>query len=663
MGWGLTWFSERSRLSPPMPVQVKFPDGVVKEFPDGTTALDVATSISKGLAKQALAARVNGQVWDLSRKLPAQCELVILKENTPEGLEVKRHSGAHVLAGAVRRIFGAGAKFGVGPPVDDGFYYDIELPSKISEDDLPKIEAEMKKIVSENVPFVREDLPKDQVVDRMKQMGQDYKIEILKDIPDATASLYTDGDFVDLCEGPHVPATGRLGAFKLDRITGAYWRGDAANKMLTRIYGLMFQTEKELQDYLHQREEAKKRDHRKLGKELDLFSIHDEAGAGLIHWHPKGAILRRMIEDRWKELHVARGYQLVYTPHVVSEDIYKRTGHLQAYSELMFGPMEVEEKNFRVKPMNCPGHAMIFKTRTRSYRDLPLRYAELGTVYRFEKSGVLHGLLRVRGFTIDDSHIFVSPEDTEREVLEVFRFGMEWLRSFGFQEFDIYLSTRPDKYVGEPKDWDTATHALRAALEKTGVKFGIDEGGGAFYGPKIDVKVKDCLGRPWQCMTIQFDFNLPREERLDIVFTDKDNTQKRPYVVHRALMGSVERFIGVLIEHYGGDFPLWLCPVQAVVLPVTDKEEAYAREVQKKLVDAGVRCEIDLSNERISHKIRTSQLEKTPYMLVVGAKEREAGTVAVRERKAGDLGPKKVEDFLVQLRRDIGLSQNPAAQA
>lgn len=646
-----------------MPIRVRFPDGAAKEFADGATALDVAQSISKGLAKASVAAKVNGQVWDLSRKLPAECELLLLKDGTPEALEVKRHSGSHVLAGAVRRIFGPAAKFGVGPPVEDGFYYDIELPAKISDDDLPKIEAEMMKIVQENAPFVREDLPKDRVVARMKEMGQDYKLEILKDIPDATASIYTDGDFVDLCEGPHVPSSGRIGAFKLDRITGAYWRGDANNKMLTRIYGLMFHTEAELLAYLHRREEAKKRDHRKLGKELDLFSIHEEAGAGLIHWHPKGATLRRLIEDRWKDLHVARGYQLVYTPHVVSEEIYKRTGHLQAYSELMFGAMEVEEKNYRVKPMNCPGHAMIYKTRTRSYRDLPLRYAELGTVYRFEKSGVLHGLLRVRGFTIDDSHIFVAPDDTEREVLEVYRFGMEWLNSFGFSEFEIYLSTRPDKYVGEPSDWENATRALRAALEKTGAKFGVDEGGGAFYGPKIDVKVKDCLGRPWQCMTIQFDFNLPREERLDLHFTDRDNHPKRPYVVHRALMGSVERFIGVLIEHYGGDFPLWLSPVQAVVLAVTEKDVEYAKEVQRKLVAGGVRCEIDLSNERISYKIRTSQLEKTPYMLVVGAKEREAGSVAVRERKAGDLGPMRLEDFLAKLRREIGLSQNPAAQA
>ncbi len=644
-----------------MPIQVRFPDGAVKEFPDGTTALDVAQSISKGLAKASVAAKVNGRVWDLGRKLPPDCELLLLKDGTPEALEVKRHSGSHVLAGAVRRIFGPAAKFGVGPPVEDGFYYDIELPSKISEDDLPKIEAEMKKIVQENVPFVREDLPKDRVTARMQEMGQEYKLEILKDISDATASLYTDGDFVDLCEGPHVPSSGRVGAFKLDRITGAYWRGDANNKMLTRIYGLMFHTEAELQAYVRQREEAKKRDHRKLGKELDLFSIHEEAGTGLIHWHPKGSILRRLIEDRWKDLHVARGYQLVYTPHVVSEEMYKRTGHLQAYSELMFGAMEVEDKKYRVKPMNCPGHAMIYKTRTRSYRDLPLRYAELGTVYRFEKSGVLHGLLRVRGFTIDDSHIFVSPDDTEREVLEVYRFGMEWLKSFGFSEFEIYLSTRPDQHVGEPADWENATRALRAALEKTGAKFGVDEGGGAFYGPKIDVKVKDCLGRPWQCMTIQFDFNLPREERLDLHFTDRDNHPKRPYVVHRALMGSVERFIGVLIEHYGGEFPLWLSPVQAVVLPVTEKDEEYAKEVQRKLVATGVRCEIDLSNERISYKIRTSQLEKTPYMLVVGAREREAGSVAVRERKAGDLGPMNLEDFLAKLRREIGLSQNPAA--
>ncbi len=645
-----------------MSINIQLPDGSERELADGATAYDLAESISPNLAKVVLAAKVNGQIQDFHTPLPDKAEVLLLKSGTEEALEVQRHSGAHILAGAVQRIFGSDVRFGIGPAISDGFYYDLELPRKISDEDLPKIEAEMRKIIEEDVPFRREDLPKSEVIGRMKEMGQNYKLEILEGIEDESASLYQDGDFIDLCEGPHVSSTGKVGAFQLDRITGAYWRGDAKNRMLTRIYGLMFANKKDLKKFLHQREEAKKRDHRKLGKELDLFSVHDEAGAGFIHWHPRGTTLRMLVEDKWKEMHLDRDYELVMTPHVVSEEIYRRTGHLQAYQDVMFPGMEEEGQAFRVRPMNCPGHAMIYKTRTRSYRDLPLRYAELGTVYRYEKSGVLHGLMRVRGFTIDDSHIFVEPDDAEREIVEVFHFGMEWLRSFGFDDFDIYLSTRPDKYVGEISDWDKATSALRTALEKTGVEFGLDEGGGAFYGPKIDVKVKDSLGRLWQCMTIQFDFNLPREERLDIQYTDRDNSPHRPYVVHRALMGSVERFLGVLIEHYGGDFPLWLAPVQVMVLPVTNDDAEYAQEVQKRLRKEGFRSEIDLSRERISYKIRSSTLQKIPYMLVVGARERESGAVAVRERKQGDQGQMILNDLLEKLRREIGVTQRNAAE-
>lgn len=645
-----------------MSINIQLPDGSERELADGATAYDLAESISPNLAKVVLAAKVNGQIHDFHTPLPDKAEVFLLKSGTEEALEVQRHSGAHILAGAVKRIFGSEVRFGIGPAIADGFYYDLELPRKISDEDLPKIEAEMRKIIAEDVPFTREDLPKSEVIGRMKEMGQNYKLEILEGIGAETASLYQDGDFTDLCEGPHVPSTGKVGAFQLDRITGAYWRGDANNRMLTRIYGLMFSHKKDLKKFLHQREEAKKRDHRKLGKELDLFSVHEEAGAGFIHWHPRGTTLRMLVEDKWKEMHLDRDYELVMTPHVVSEEIYRRTGHLQAYQDVMFPGMEEDGQAFRVRPMNCPGHAMIYKTRTRSYRDLPLRYAELGTVYRYEKSGVLHGLMRVRGFTIDDSHIFVEPDDAEREIVEVFHFGMEWLRSFGFDDFDIYLSTRPDKYVGEISDWDTATSALRTALEKTGVEFGLDEGGGAFYGPKIDVKVKDSLGRLWQCMTIQFDFNLPREERLDIEYTGRDNSPHRPYVVHRALMGSVERFLGVLIEHYGGDFPLWLAPVQVMVLPVTSDDAEFAQEVQKRLRKEGFRSEIDLSRERISYKIRSSTLQKIPYMLVVGARERESGAVAVRERKQGDQGQMILNDLLEKLRREIGVTQRNAAE-
>lgn len=633
-----------------MPIRVKFPDGSAKEFADGATSYDAAVSISKGLAKACLAAKVNGRLWDLHRPLPAECELFLIKENITEGLVVKRHSGAHILAGAVRRLFGDQVKFGVGPSIDTGFYYDMELPRKITEDDLPKIEEEMRKIVASDYKFIREDVPKEEAIHRMTKMGQDYKLELLEEIPDSVVSIYTDGDFVDLCEGPHVPSSRRVGAFKLQRITGAYWRGDSNNKMLTRIYGLMYHTEEELKKREQEEEEARKRDHRKLGKELDLFSVHDEIGGGLIHWHPRGAVLRDQVEGYWRELHRKNGYQLVYTPHIASERIYHISGHLPLYEELMYSAIDIDGQKYRVKPMNCPGHIMIYKNRVRSYRELPLRYLELGTVYRFEKAGVLHGLLRVRGFTIDDSHIFVPPDEAEQEVGRVFALALEFLRHFGFKEFALYLSTRPEKFVGRSEDWERAQNSLRRALEQSGMPFTVDEGGGAFYGPKIDVKVKDCLGREWQCSTIQFDFNNP--ERFDLVFTDRNNRQSRPYMVHRALMGSVERFIGVLIEHYGGEFPLWLAPIQIVVLTVGDREHGYAQSIGEKLAGEGFRVELDLSNERISYKIREWSLQKVPYLLVVGPKEVEVGTVAVRKRSVGDLGAFKIEAFVEHVKEE-----------
>ncbi len=642
-----------------MSVRVRLPDGSVREVPDGSTAFDVAQSISKGLAKASIAAKVNGEVWDLSRRLPAECDLVLLKEDSPEALEVKRHSGAHILAGAVRRLFGAEAIFGVGPPVDDGFYYDIEFPAKISEDDLARIEAEMRKIVQENVPFVREDLPKDEVVRRMGEMGQKYKLEILKGIPDATASLYTDGDFVDLCEGPHVPSTGRIGAFKLDRLTGAYWRGDANNPMLTRVYGLLFRDQKELDAFVHAREEAKKRDHRKLGQELELFQFHDWS-PGAVFFLPKGTVVYNELLAFVREEYRKRGFQEVLTPQLYNKALWELSGHWEHYRENMF-LLKIDEEEFSLKPMNCPSHVLMFKHRRRSYRELPMRLADFCPLHRNELRGVLAGLTRVRKFEQDDAHIFCTPEQIEGEIRGQIDFVNHVYGRVFRMPFAARLATRPPKFLGEVETWNHAEAALEKALKEYGVSYTVDAGGGAFYGPKIDFDMRDALGRPWQLSTIQLDFQLP--QRMDAKYEGPDGKYHHPVILHRAILGSLQRFIGVLTEHYGGEFPLWLSPVQAVVLPVTDKEDEYARRVLQKLVDAGVRCELDLSNDRISYKIRNSQLQKVPYMLVVGAREREAGTVAVRERKRGDVGPVPLEDFVVNLRREIGFSQNPAAQA
>ena len=643
-----------------MPVKVRFPDGTSKDFPDGVTAMEVAQSISKGLAKASIAAKVNGQIWDLSRKLPAQCDLLLIKDGTPEALEVKRHSGAHILAGAVRRLYGPAAKFGVGPPVDDGFYYDIEIPAKVSEEDLPKIEAEMKRIVQDDFAFVREDLPKDRVVERMAALGQGYKLEILKGIPDATASIYTDGDFVDLCEGPHIPSTGRVGAFKLDRITGAYWRGDAKNPMLTRIYGLLFHTDQELQAHVHAREEAKKRDHRKLGREMELFMFHDWS-PGAVFFLPKGAVIYNELLSFLREEYRKRGFQEVVTPLLYNKALWERSGHWEHYRENMF-LLKVDEGEFSLKPMNCPSHVLMFQHRRRSYRELPMRLADFCPLHRNELRGVLAGLTRVRKFEQDDAHIFCMPEQIEQEIRAQIDFVNHVYGRVLRMPFAARLATRPEKFLGEVETWNRAEAALEKALKDYGVSYTLDVGGGAFYGPKIDFDMRDALGRPWQLSTIQLDFQLP--QRMDAKYEGPDGKYHHPVMIHRAILGSLERFIGVLVEHFGGEFPLWLSPVQATVLPVTDKDEEYAVLVRQKLLAGGIRCEIDLSNERISYKIRASQLEKVPYMLVVGAKERETGTVAVRERKAGDRGAVRLEDFLVNLRREIGLSQqNAAAEA
>jgi threonyl-tRNA synthetase len=632
--------------------RVTFPDGKSREYADGTTVLAVAESIGKKLAKDAVIGEVDGKPVDLFFRLSGDVKLRLITVQMPESLDHLRHSCAHVMAQAVKRLY-PNTKLAIGPPIEDGFYYDMDPERPFTPEDLEKIEAEMKKVVEADYPCTREDCTRAAAIERCAREKQDYKVEMLNEWTDERVSFYSQGDFTDLCRGPHIPSTGRIPAFKLLRVTGAYWRGDEKNKMLQRLYGTAWWSKEDQEKYLARIEEARKRDHRKLGKELDLFSVHEEIGGGLIHWHPRGAMIRHLIEDEWTREHIRRGYQMAVTPHIASEELYRISGHLQNYTDLMYGAMLIEDRPFRVKPMNCPGHIMIYKTRLHSYRELPLRLAELGTVYRFEKSGVLHGLMRVRGFTIDDAHIFVTPERVEQEIVDVFYFAVEWLAKFGFKDLTIYLSTRPEKSVGAKEDWEKTEKALRSALEKAGVKFQVDEGGGAFYGPKIDVKVRDSLGREWQCSTIQFDFNLPSPQRFDLAYIAEDGNRRQPFMVHRALMGSLERFFGVLIEHYGGAFPAWLAPTQATVIPIADAHIPYAEEIGEHLRNAGFRADVDARNERTGHKIREATLLKTPYMLVAGDRELAAKQVAVRERSGKDLGTMDLERFEALLRDEV----------
>lgn len=631
---------------------VTLPDGKSREYPDGTTVLQVAESIGKKLAKDAVIGVVNEKPVDLFFKVSGDVKLKIVTRQQPESLDHLRHTCAHIMAQAVLRLF-PNTKLAIGPPIEDGFYYDMDPEKPFTPEDIEKIDAEMQKILASNFPCERFELPRTEAIERCRKEKQDYKVEMLGEWTDEKVSFYTQGDFTDLCRGPHLASTGAVPAVKVLKATGAYWRGDEKNKMLQRLYGTAWWSKEDLEKYLHRIEEAKKRDHRKLGKELDLFSIHEEIGGGLVHWHPRGSMIRHVMEQEWYADHVKRGYLLVNTPHIASEEIYRISGHLEAYKELMFGSMLIEERPFRVKPMNCPGHIMIYKSKLHSYRELPMRLAEFGTVYRFEKSGVLHGMLRVRGFTIDDAHIFVTPQSVEKEIIEVFNFAVEWLGKFGFKDLAIYLSTRPEKSVGATSDWEKTEAALRNALVNAGVKFQVDEGGGAFYGPKIDVKVRDSLGREWQCSTVQFDFNLPSAQRFDLSFVGEDGNRQQPYMVHRALMGSVERFFAVLTEHYGGAFPAWLSPTQATVIPIADAHIDYAQSVAAQLRGAGFRVDVDARNERTGHKIREATLLKTPYMLVVGEKEVAAKQVAVRERGGKDLGTMDVARFQAMLGEEV----------
>lgn len=561
-----------------------------------------------------------------------------------KSLDTLRHSTAHIMAAAVVELF-PGTKVAIGPSIEDGFYYDFDRAEAFTPEDLSKIEEKMKEIIKANHPFECSYMPKDEAVKEFNTKGEKFKAEIASEIEDDKVSIYKSGNFTDLCRGPHIKSTGEVENFKLLSVAGAYWRGDSSKEQLQRIYGTAFFTKKDLEEYLNKIEEAKKRDHRKLGKDLDLFSINDAVGGGLILWHPKGALLREIIESNWKKFHLENDYELLMSPHIASEELFSISGHLQTYSENMYAPMEIEGKPYRVKPMNCPMHLMVYKTKLHSYRELPIKYAELGTVYRFEKSGVLHGLMRVRGFTQDDGHIIVQPELLEEEVITAFQMAINMLKMFGFEEYEIYLATRPEnKYVGTVEDWDKATASLETALKKTGYAYEVDEGGGAFYGPKIDIKIKDAIGRSWQCSTIQFDFNLP--ERFDISYVDSSGKKVRPYMIHRALMGSLERFIGVLLEHYAGALPLWISPVQVVIANINENQHEYCKELLDTLKKEGIRAVYDDRNEKIGHKIRENAMQKIPYIAVVGDKEKDSASVAVRARGNKDLGALKFEEFI-----------------
>ena len=570
-------------------------------------------------------------------------------ENDP--LEKMRHSCAHVLASAVQEIF-PGTQVTIGPVIDDGFFYDFATEKPFTPEDLEKIEAKMAEIIKKNLPIEKKEMTRDEAISLFQKKGEKFKVEIIQDIP-ATESItcFQHGNWMDLCKGPHIQTTGEIKAFKLLTSASSYWRGDEKRDRLQRIYGTAFASQKDLEEFLERRRQAEARDHRKLGKDLDLFSTMEDLGPGLILWHPKGARIRKGIEDFWRESHVKGGYEIVYTPHIANRDLWKTSGHLDFYKDSMYAPMDLDGQDYQLKPMNCPFHIQIYKTQLRSYRDFPLRWAELGTVYRYERSGVLHGLLRVRGFTQDDAHIFCRDDQLESEVAEVLDFTFSMMKTFGFTDFEVYLSTRPEKYVGTDENWNHATSALKQALESRGIKYEIDPGEGVFYGPKIDVKIRDVIGRAWQCSTIQVDFNLPN--RFELEYVSSDGTRKQPIMVHRALLGSLERFFGVLVEHYAGQFPTWLAPVQARVIAISDKVTDYAESVVAKLKEQGVKVEADTSSEKLGAKIRAAELQKIPYMIICGQKEADQGKVSVRSKKKGDLGAMLIDQMLDLITTEI----------
>ena len=636
-----------------MSLTVTLPDGSQTTPPDGASPMDIATSISPRLAADAVVARVNGQLWDLKRPLEGDAKVEILTSKNPEALNVYRHSTAHLLAAAVLELFPE-TKLGIGPATDTGFYYDFQRDTPFTPEDLEKIEAKMWELQGKDLPYERKLTPKS--VGLEKYADDWMKKELITEKADEVFSEYTLGPrFIDFCRGPHVPSTSRIKSFKVLSLAGAYWKGDEHNPKLQRIYGTAFFNKKDQDAYLARLEEAKKRDHRKLGQELDLFSIQELAGPGLIFFHPKGGIIRKIIEDWMRDQYLARGYSLVYTPHVMRRELWKTSGHANFYSENMFKPMELDDAEYQLKPMNCPGHILIYADKLRSYRDLPVRLGELGTVYRYERSGVMHGLLRVRGFTQDDAHIFCTPEQIEDEIVNCLQFAIDVLSTFGFDDYEAELSTwdggASGKYDGTADQWQLAEGALKRAADRLNVKIKLIPDEAAFYGPKIDMKLVDAIGRLWQLSTIQFDFTLPR--RFNLEYIADDGKKHQPLMVHRALYGSIERFFGILIEHYAGAFPVWLAPVQAIVLPITDRHLEYARKVKDRLAADGLRVTLDDRSEKVNLKIRDAQLQKIPYMLVVGDREAEHGSVSVRNRKHGDQGAQSVDDFLVGIKKLI----------
>jgi len=630
-----------------MNVKVVYPDKTEQTMPSGSTVAEAIGIWKKNGLDSAVAAKVNGVLVDLSFVLKENSVVDLIDISSKEGLSILRHSISHVMAQAVQDVF-TGAKVTIGPAIEDGFYYDFEYAETFTLDDFEKIEKRMQEIVKADYPFIRKELSREKAVELFAQKGQGYKVELIQDLPVdvSVVSIYQDGDYVDLCRGPHIPRTGMIKAFKLLSVAGAYWRGDERNKMLQRIYGTGFADEQALQDYLNLLEEAKKRDHRKLGRELDLFQVNDEAGAGLVIFHPKGMLLRYIIEEWERKEHLKRGYDMVMGPQILKVDLWKKSGHFDHYRDNMYFT-EVDGQTYGIKPMNCLSHMLIYKSKIRSYRDLPLRYFELGTVHRHEKTGVLHGLMRVRQFTQDDAHILCMPEQLNAEIRAIADFVNYAMGIFGF-EYEVELSTRPEHSIGSDSDWDLATHALENALKDNDIRYEVNEGDGAFYGPKIDFKLKDALKRKWQCATIQCDFTLP--ERFDLSYIGADGEKHRPVMLHRVILGAIERFMGVLIEHYAGAFPVWLAPTQCVLLTVTDKQIPYARTVYERFIEAGIRCEAYLDNEKLGYKIRQAQMQKIPYMLVIGDKEVAAQTVSPRARDGQNLGALPVEQFIAFIR-------------
>jgi len=631
-------------------VKVTLPDGSKKECAAGASVVQILREFDPSLAKSVLVASVNGQMVDLSERVEEDSEIRFFTFDSEQGREAFWHSTSHVMAQAVRDLF-PGVKLAIGPSIEEGFYYDFDTEEPFEPEDLERIEKRMKEIVKANHAFSREELGKPEAEEIFKQGGEKYKLEILSELEGDKAILYRHDDFVDLCRGPHVPSTGVIKSFRLLSSSGAYWRGSEKNPMLQRIYGISFPRREELDHYLKRLEEMKRRDHRVLGKELELFSISDEVGPGLVLWHPKGAMIRKLIEDYWLDEHLKHDYQLIYTPHVARLHLWERSGHTGFYQENMFSTMKVEGEEYQLKPMNCPFHILIYKSTLRSYRDLPLKLAELGACYRYERSGVLLGLSRVRGFTMDDAHIFCKPEQLEEEVVKLLDFSLSMLRTLGFEDYQIFLSTRPEKSIGEEQNWEKAQEALRQALQRQNLEFEVDEGGGAFYGPKIDLKIKDVMGRPQQCTTIQFDFNIP--ERFDLTFVDSDGNHHRPIMIHRALLGSLERFFGVLIEQFAGAFPLWLSPVQIRIMPITDEQNSYSAEMEKRLKEEGFRVELDDRNEKINYKIREAEKEKIPYMFIVGKREVQDQNLSVRRHKKGDLGRFDLAEVIDKLKQEV----------